>query len=96
MTNVTCFSTYENKEYTLELGKEYYYETDVGTRFEEHFVVELKLMKYNDGECYGTECHYGYVFVIKKILKKYYNRAIGDMYKTMPDICAEIKEYKGE
>ena len=94
---VTCKSSYDENEYVIDTDKEYLlkkdYHTIGGKRDEEHFVVQAKLMKYNDSEGYGVSCHYGWVFVVKEIIKKHFNHPIpdGEYYiGTLPDYCKDV------
>ena len=100
MSNVKIPSSWSDKIVSVDTTKAYYLIMKKGEIDEEKFKVKLVLKKYNDGEGYGTECHYGYVFVVLKILKRYWNHPepnsdwhIGtgpDFIGTSPDLCEYI------
>lgn len=99
MTNIPIPSTYSPKSIVLNTEKEYRLTLKKGKRDEEVCIVKLRLKKYNDGECYGTQCHYGYVLIVIEWEKKYYNHPQPDGENdigTAPDFCEQLKEVKNE
>jgi hypothetical protein len=90
-------STYSQKSIPLDISKLYRLIIRKGHKDEEICIVKLKLQKYMDGECYGTQCHYGYVLVVVGWEKKYYNHPeIDGKYHigTSPDFCENLEEVK--
>ena len=83
---------YEGK--LFDTKKKYRYVSGVGTKYEEIFLLRLELRTYMDGECYGTNNHYGYVFIVDKIIKKFYNRRTEEVCNTLPDLYQFVKEEK--
>ncbi len=74
-----------------EYSNKFYHD---GKEVEEKFIFRLELKTYGDGECYGTMEHYGYVFIIDKIIKKHYNYRVGDVHGTLADLYHRVKEVK--
>ena len=60
----------------FDTKKRYKYISNKGYDKEEIFLLRLELRTYNDGEGYGTNEHYGYVFIIDKVINKYFASAI--------------------
>ena len=88
-------SSYSMKSVPLDTEKEYVYERNKGQRNTEKFIVKPKLQKYNDGEGYGCCCHYGYVMIVVKTIRKYYNNpSEGYDVGTAPDLCEQLTEVK--
>lgn len=96
--------SYSEKIYTLDTKKKYtlifeitlgaYLFLDMKPKTQiDKIRARIELRKYCDEEGYGTDYHYGYVFVTDKILRKESTQTYPKDFQlgTLPDLVAQIK-----